>query len=344
MRGLLCCGGDARAVHDAWSPSRRRPAAPGRRRVPTIARRFSPRPAAAQQAGRDAEAMTLLRTAADRYQSVQALLQLARLQSARRQPQAAMATLGRRACLAPNSEEVLDAFAQLALAVKQPVPASSPCEPLTRMCPSVASTTTCSAWPDAGRRHAGGGRGAAEADRLEPERPLTLLALGLALNNRKLFAEAKAALSAASSCEPDNVEAVAALAEAEAGLGELDAAETRMRARSTRAPTSATAHLVLGLVRMKQRRYAEARDALLKALRRRSRLAQGGLPAQPRLRPARRRRRGQRSTVDLYQAKLREQTERIRELRAGVPGAAGPPGRASTPAPMKAVPDKKDHQ
>ena len=30
-----------------------------------------------------------------------------------------------------------------------------------------------------------------EADRLEPERPLTLLALGLALNNRKLFAEAR---------------------------------------------------------------------------------------------------------------------------------------------------------
>ena len=52
-----------------------------------------------------------------------------------------------------------------------------------------------------------------------------------------------------------------------------------------------------------------------------------------------------RKHVDLYQAKLREQTERISELRAGGTLApARPPGRASTPAPKKAVPNKKDHQ
>ena len=185
--------------------------------------------AAAQKAGRDAEAMTLFRTAGDKYQSVQAYLALARLEVRARQPQAAMTTLGKARVLAPNSEEVLDAFSQLALTVKQPMPGVIALQALTRMCPSVAAYHYLLG---VGLMAIGDMPGAvealAEADRLEPERPLTLLALGLALNNRKLFAEAKAALTHSLELQPESVEAVAALSEAEAGLGEFDAAgETR---------------------------------------------------------------------------------------------------------------------
>jgi len=53
----------------------------------------------------------------------------------------------------------------------------------------------------------------------------TLVALGLALNNRKLFAEARTALHRALEMEPDNVDAIAALSESEEGLGNLQSAE-----------------------------------------------------------------------------------------------------------------------
>ena len=62
-----------------------------------------------------------------------------------------------------------------------------------------------------------------EAERLEPNEPPILVALGTALNERKLYAEAKPPLLRALSLAPDNVEAMAALAEAEEGLGELQA-------------------------------------------------------------------------------------------------------------------------
>ena len=79
---------------------------------------------------------------------------------------------------------------------------------------------------------------------LEPNRPFTLIALGLVLNSLKLYGEAKPSLVRSLELEPDNVEALAALAESEDGLGELEAAEThaqRVLARerpTTRSPTS----------------------------------------------------------------------------------------------------------
>jgi tetratricopeptide (TPR) repeat protein len=301
--------------------------------------------AAAQKAGRDAEAMTLYRAGGDKYQSVQAYLALARLEVRAREPQAAMTTLGKARVLAPNSEEVLDAFSQLALTVKQPMPGVIALQALTRMCPSVAAYHYRLG---VGLMAIGDMPGAVdalvEADRLEPERPLTLLALGLALNNRKLFTEARAALTHSLELQPESVEAVAALAEAEAGLGEYEAAAKRATAALERAPTSSTALLVMGLVLIERREYAPARDALLKSLAADPDSPKGiyqlslvyarlGDDAEAR------------KYVDLYQAKLREQAERIRELRAGGTLApAATPGRASTPAPKKTVPGKKDHQ
>jgi tetratricopeptide (TPR) repeat protein len=104
-----------------------------------------------------------------------------------------------------------------------------------------------------------------EADRLEPGRPLTLAALGLALNARKQFADAKSALTRSLELDPGKPEAIAALAEAEASLGDLAAAERHAAQALAASPADATAHLVVGMVRLQQARYPEARDELLKA-------------------------------------------------------------------------------
>ena len=92
----------------------------------------------AQQAGRLGDAARLLRTAAESHQSVRAYLALARLQSRMKQPAEGLATLAKARELAPNSEDVLSAYAQLALAIKRPMPAVLTLQALTRLCPSVA--------------------------------------------------------------------------------------------------------------------------------------------------------------------------------------------------------------
>jgi tetratricopeptide (TPR) repeat protein len=304
------------------------------------------RAAAAQKAGRDDEAAALFRSAGDKFRSVHAYLALARLEVRARQLQAAMTTLGKARALAPNSEEVLDAFSQLALTVKQPMPAVIALQALTRMCPAVApyhyrlgvGLMAIGDMP-------GAADALAEADRLEPERPLTLLALGLARINRKEFADAKIALTRSLDLDPESAEAIAALAEAEAGLGEYDAAAARAGAALERAPGSATAHLVMGLVKMERRDYAGARDALLKAAAADPESAKAIY--QLSLVYARL---GEDATaakyVEQYQAKLREQAERIRELRAG--GVLKPPpdpAAVKKPSPAKpAAPIKKDPQ
>ena len=84
-------------------------------------------------------------------------------------------------------------------------------------------------------------------------------------NNQKTYADAKRTLARSIELDADNVEALAALAEAEAGLGELAAAETHATRVLATSPAHPTANLVVGLVRMAQQRYAEARDALITA-------------------------------------------------------------------------------
>src|SRR5207237_1382933 len=66
--------------------------------------------------------------------------------------------------------------------------------------------------------------------------------------------------------EPENIDALAALAEAEAGLDELAPAEYHARRALRRAVAHPTANLVMGIVSMKRERYAEAREALDKAI------------------------------------------------------------------------------
>jgi tetratricopeptide (TPR) repeat protein len=199
--------------------------------------------------------------------SVVALLQLARRQVAEADPAGALDSLRRARTLAPNSEEVLSAFAQVALRAQLPLPAIGTLQALTRLCPDEAQYHYLLG---VALMQVGDFAPAVEslqaADRIEPDRSLTLLALGLALTNRKLYVEARAVLTRSVAADPEHPEALAALAESEEGVGDLDSAETHARRSLARASGSATAHLVLGLVFLKQQRYAEARGALQDAI------------------------------------------------------------------------------
>jgi tetratricopeptide (TPR) repeat protein len=217
--------------------------------------------------GHPALAEQQLRAVATRYKSVQALMELARLQTRQKNAAAALVSLREARSLAPNSEDVLSAFAQVSLSVRAPVPALQVLEPLVRMCPTTAQYQYMLG---VGLMQVGDIQSSVaplrEADRLEPDRPSTLIALGLVLNTQRLYGEAKPHLLRALDLEPDNVDGVAALAESEEGLGELEAAETHALRALARASDHAIGNLALGMVRMKQERYGEACAALEKAL------------------------------------------------------------------------------
>ena len=88
-----------------------------------------------------------------------------------------------------------------------------------------------------------------QAEKLDPARGSTILALGVALNAQNNYADARVALTRAVELEPENMDGQAALAEAEEALGELDAAERRARRVLTASNDHAAANLVLGMVR-----------------------------------------------------------------------------------------------
>lgn len=271
----------------------------------------------ARQAGRRDESLRLFLVAGERHQSARAYLEAARLQRAAGDAAAALESLTKARSIAPNSEEVLDAYAQLSLAMRQPLPAVITLHALTRMHPTV---TQYHYLLGVGLMGIGDMPSAtealAEAHRLEPDRPLTLLALGLVHNNRKLFTDAKAVLSRALELQPESIEAAAALAEAEAGLGNLDVAAAQAEKVLQRAVSNATANLVLGMVLMDRRRYAEARDRLVIALR--SDPDSTKVPYQLSLAYARM---GDadnsKKYLELYRQKMREFEEKLQILRAG---------------------------
>jgi tetratricopeptide (TPR) repeat protein len=275
-----------------------------------------------QAAGHPALAERQLVSVIQRFPSVQALLQLSRIQSGRRDTEAALDTLDRALALAPNSEDVLFASAQLSLATRVPWRAIRALEPLVRMCPTVADypyllgvaliqaeDMVAAVTP------------LEEAARLEPRRVLTLVALGLALNGSKRHADAKAQLVSALELEPDNVEGVAALAEAEEGLGEDQAAEAHALRALERSPGHITANMVLGMVRLKQERYAEAREPLERAAGAEFTSAKAHYQlslAYARLGDTA----GARRQIEIYQQKQKETEDRLRRLRLG-PAAGG---------------------
>jgi len=273
--------------------------------------------AAAEMAdGHPALAEQQLRSVATRYRSVRALLQLARLQTRQKDAAGALATLEQARDLAPNAEEVLNAFAQVSLSLRAPVPALQVLEPLARMYPSVAQYRYMLG---VALMQAGDVQSAVsplrEADRLEPDRPLTLTALGLALNNLRTYAEAKPCLVRSLDLDPDAVDTLAALAESEQGLGELEAAETHALRALARRSDHAIGNLALGMVRMKQERYEEACAVLERALA--ADPASPTAPYQLSLAWARRGDEAQsRKYLELYRQKVRELDLRVAEVRA----------------------------
>lgn len=217
--------------------------------------------------GRIEEAARLFREVAERDQSVQALLGLARLHSGVGDAPGALELLERARRLAPNAEEVLGAQAQVALAARSPVTATRALEALARMQPSVMEHHYLLGVALMQAGDMPGGALALEAARkLEPNRALTLIALGLALNGQKLYGEARTHLLRALEVDSGNLEALAALAEAEQGQGDLEGAELHAQRVLARAGGHAIASLVLGLIRMEQQRYAEAREVLKQAV------------------------------------------------------------------------------
>jgi tetratricopeptide (TPR) repeat protein len=218
-------------------------------------------------AGRRVEAKRLLTDAADRFRSVQAMVLLSRLQSEDGDAAGALDSLRRARALAPNSEEVLNAFAQMSLAAGAPVPAAVTLEALKRMCPDVMQyhyLLGVALLRVGDRINAVSALQAAE--QLEPNRALTLLALGIAHNSLQQYADAKAALARAVELDPANADTEAALAEAEQGLGELDAADAHVQKVLARAPQHPTANLVAGLIAMDRSQYADARAAFQRAV------------------------------------------------------------------------------
>jgi len=269
--------------------------------------------------GRIVEAAQLYRALAEQHRSVQALLGLARIQSGVGDARGALDVLERARQLAPNSEEVLGAQARVALAARSPVIATRALEALARMVPSVMENQYLLgvALMQAGDMPSGA-VALEEARKLEPNRALTLVALGFAYNGQKLYAEARPHLLRALEIDGTDVEALAALAESEEGLGELEAAELHAKRALARDQNHAIANLVMGLVRMKQERYEEAREALEKAVKTDPTSAK----TQYQLSLACARlgdEAGQKAHLDLYTKAQKENAERLRDLQ----GAAG---------------------
>jgi tetratricopeptide (TPR) repeat protein len=216
--------------------------------------------------GNTAQAEALLRSVVERYQSVRALLELARLYGRTGMNQRAAEIVQRALEIAPNSEEVLAAWARVSLAVETPVVAIRTLESLIRMHPTAEEYNYLLG---VARLQIGEMAGSVEALRrsleLEPDRPLALIALCTTLNSQKRFDEGREVARRAVRLDPENAEALAVLAEAEEGLAEIGPAEEHANQALARAPEQARALAVIGRIRMTQARYEEARDAFLRA-------------------------------------------------------------------------------
>jgi tetratricopeptide (TPR) repeat protein len=265
--------------------------------------------------GRRQDAARSFSTAAERFGSVQAWLQLARIQSGDGDAAAALESLGRARLLAPNSEEVLTAFAQVSLAARNPLPAVRALQALTRLC----STAPEYHYQLGVALMVAGDMPAAtealeRAEQLDPRSGRTLIALGLALNEQKRYAEARPYLVRGLNASEGHADALAALAEAEEGLGQLELAAVHAGRALEMDTAHGVANLVTGMLAMRDARYGDARDAFLKAV--------AATPVNPKahyqlsLAYARLGDEGSAKThVDLYQQQLRDSQERLRSLR-----------------------------
>lgn len=218
-------------------------------------------------AGHEEAARRQLRSLDKRFGSVEALLQLAQLELARGHEKRALEAAERATRLAPNSEDVLATHARLAIATRIVGSAARSVEPLVRMCPGVAEYRLLlgETWALRGKM---GEAAEAFAAALELDAGYlpAMLPLGLALNHESRFAEARASLDRYLEAHPEDLDALAALAESEQRLGERESAERRARAVLERAPDNPRALLVIGLVRAGEGDFGAARKAFERAV------------------------------------------------------------------------------
>ncbi len=214
-----------------------------------------------------AAALQILQSLVEEFDSVRALVETARIHSQTGNTAASLTTLERALRQAPNSEDILSTYARLSYASGAPVPAIWTFEHLVRMQPTVVD------YPyllGIARMQVNDITGAVEAlERalaLQPNRPLSLVALGIAFNEQKRFADAKQVLTAEAVTAMGGAEVEAALAETEEGLGNLDQAELHARAALGQVPNLPRANLVLGKVLMARGNLPAAQAALAAAV------------------------------------------------------------------------------
>ncbi|MCP3960635.1 MAG: tetratricopeptide repeat protein [bacterium] len=217
--------------------------------------------------GRTAEGERQLRSLDKRFGSVEALmLRLDVAQLAGREKEALDAA-ERATRLAPNSEQVLRAHARLALEVGVSSSAARSVEPLVRMRPEAAEYRVLLGRVWSQRRKMGEASEAfLKAVELDPGYLPAFLPLGLALNHESRYEEAKSYLERYLDAHVDDLDALAALAESEERLGDGEAAERRALGVLERDAAHARAHLVVGMVRAGRGEFAEAREALSRAV------------------------------------------------------------------------------
>ncbi|MEM1202224.1 MAG: tetratricopeptide repeat protein [Acidobacteriota bacterium] len=270
--------------------------------------------------GNTADAARQLESVAERFDSVRALLGLAQLRSRSGDVEGAFEALDRARDLAPNAEKVLAAHARTALAMGRPMAAIQGLEQLCRMHSTVPQ------YPyllGIARLQVGDLAGSEEilgtAMELDPRSVLTRVALGLVYNKQKRYEEARGVLEEAARLDPAELEVAAALAESFDGLGDLTEAEALARRVLEARPDHGNANLVVGLVRMKQERYAEAKDAFERALR-----AESSPKVHYQLSLAWARlgdRERSQHHLERYRASLRDMEAHLRQLGVGAPAA-----------------------
>lgn len=200
-------------------------------------------------------------------ESVRNLVQEAREQARQGNHRGAAEILARAKMIAPNSEEVLSDFAENSLAAGNPGGAIDPLEALARMHPVVAKYPyllgVAQMKIKALKPSVDSLRHSLE---LDSGRALTWIALGLTLNTLKWYDQAQEAILRGLEIEPENVEALVALAEAEEGLGELEQVEVHANRALALGGPHPGAYFALGKARMSQGRFDEARDLFLQTL------------------------------------------------------------------------------
>ncbi len=223
------------------------------------------RAAAAHASGHDDEAGHLLTEAAGRLHSARCWMTLAQLQ-ADRHDAAAVASLDKALALAPNSEDVIAMYARVAIAAGRTGAAIDKLQALVRMFPADASYAYLLGVAYLEVSDPRAAEPLAESDRLEPNRAQTLVALGVARNRAKQYADAILVLQRGLQLSGDQADARSALAEAQQGAGQLSEAEANARRVLETVPDNATANLVLGMILLGQNDAAGARVALERAV------------------------------------------------------------------------------